>query len=52
MGSELVFQSGGGMEGAMLSLGGNYAANDWEATARVGVHAWNLSYMHKANKVP
>ena len=51
LGSELIFQNGGGMEGAMLSLGGRYRAQDWEATARLGIHAWNLSYIHKANKV-
>lgn len=39
------------MEGAMLSLGGRYEAEHWETTARVGVHAWNLSYLHKASKV-
>ena len=35
------------MQGCMLSVGGAYATPKWEAVARLGLHAWNLSYQHK-----
>lgn len=31
----------------MLSVGGAYRCKEWEATARVGLHSWHLSYLHK-----
>ena len=31
----------------MLSLGGAYRCEEWEATARLGLHAWHLTYLHK-----
>ena len=42
-----MFQKGGGMEAAMLSLGGAYKCEDWEASTRLGLHAWHLTYLHK-----
>ena len=47
LGAEVMFQRGGGMEAAMLSLGGAYRCEEWEATARLGLHAWHLTYLHK-----
>ena len=35
------------MEAAMLSVGGAYRCKEWEATARLGLHAWHLTYLHK-----
>ena len=42
-----MFQRGGGMEVAMLSLGGAYKTETWEASARAGLHAWHLTYLYK-----
>ena len=42
-----MFQRGGGMEAAMLSVGGAYRCKEWEATARLGLHSWHLTYLHK-----
>ena len=35
------------MEVAMISVGGAYRCKEWEATARLGLHSWHLSYLHK-----
>ena len=32
-------------------MGGAYKAENWEATAKLGMHAWNLTYLHKSSKV-
>ena len=42
-----MVQRGGGMEAGMLSLGGAYKCEEWEASARLGLHAWHLTYLHK-----
>ena len=42
-----MVQRGGGLEAGMLSLGGAYRCKEWEATARLGLHAWHLTYLHK-----
>ena len=47
VGAELMVQRGGGLEAGMLSLGGAYRCKEWEATARLGLHAWHLTYLHK-----
>lgn len=47
LGAELMLQRGGGMEVAMISVGGAYRCKEWEATARLGLHSWHLSYLHK-----
>ena len=47
IGTELLYQKGGGLETSLLSLGGAYKAGDWEVAAKAGLHAWNLSYLHK-----
>lgn len=39
------------MEVGLLSLGGVYKATDWEATAKLGMHSWNLSYLHKVQSI-
>ena len=39
------------MEVALLSLGGRYKTDTWEASARAGLHAWNLTYTHQASPV-
>ena len=31
----------------MISVGGAYRCKEWEATARLGLHSWHLSYLHK-----
>ena len=35
------------MQGTMLSVGGRYIGSNWEAAARVGLHAWHVNYQHK-----
>ena len=47
LGSELVYQRSGGMQGAMISVGGYYRAQMWEASARLGLHSWNINYHQK-----
>ena len=47
VGTELMYQKGGGLETSLLSLGGAFKASDWEVAAKVGLHAWNVSYLHK-----
>ena len=47
LGAELMVQRGAGMEAGMLSVGGAYRCEEWEATARLGLHSWHLSYLHK-----
>ncbi len=47
LGTEMVYQKAEGIQGAMLSLGGSYTAPKWEAAARVGLHAWQATYLHK-----
>lgn len=42
-----MIQSGAGMHVGMLSLGGAYRCKEWEATARMGLHTWHLTYLHK-----
>ena len=42
-----MVQRGAGMEAGMLSVGGAYRCEEWEATARLGLHSWHLSYLHK-----
>ena len=39
------------MEAGLLSLGGGYKTDNWETTAKIGMHAWNLTYIHKSSKV-
>ena len=51
LGTELLIQKGGGMEAGLLSLGGGYKTDNWETTAKIGMHAWNLTYIHKSSKV-
>jgi mitochondrial import receptor subunit TOM40 len=51
LGTELLFQRGGGMEVGLLSLGGMYKATGWEASGKLGMHAWNLSYLHSVPEV-
>ena len=50
LGTELLYQRGSGMQNALLSLGGYYRAKTWEATARLGLHAWHVSFLEKASK--
>lgn len=47
LGTELMVQRGGGMEAGMISVGGAYRCPDWEASARMGLHSWHLTYLHK-----
>ena len=47
LGTELLYHRQDGIQNAMLSLGGRYAADKWEGTARLGLHAWQLTYQHK-----
>ena len=47
LGTELLYQVGGGMQNALLSLGGRYKARDWELAARLGMHAWHITYHHQ-----
>lgn len=47
VGTELLYQKGGGLETSLLSLGGGYNAGDWEVTAKMGLHAWNVTYRQK-----
>lgn len=35
------------MQGAMISMGGYYKADMWEASARLGLHTWNINYHQK-----
>ncbi len=35
------------MQTALLSLGGSYRGQDWEASARVGLHSWHVTYLQK-----
>ena len=35
------------MQNALLTLGGWYKAADWEATVRVGLHSWQVTYQHQ-----
>ena len=51
LGTELLLQKGGDMEVGLLSVGGAYKSENWEATAKLGMHAWNLTYLHKSSKV-
>ncbi len=39
------------MEAGLISVGGSYKSEDWEASAKLGMHAWNLTYLHKSSKV-
>lgn len=39
------------MEVGLLSLGGAYKTPNWEATAKLGMHSWNLSYLQKVPNV-
>jgi len=50
LGTELVYQRQDGIQGAMLSVGGRYATDMWEGTARLGIHAWQLTYQHKLDE--
>lgn len=50
LGSELVYQRSGGMQGAMISLGGYYKAPMWEASAKLGMHAWSINYHQMLDK--
>ena len=47
LGAELMVQRGAGMEAGMVSVGGAYRCPDWEATARLGLQSWHLTYLHK-----
>ena len=47
LGAELLYQRASGMQTALLSVGGAYKTQHWEAAARLGVHAWYLSYQHR-----
>ena len=38
-----------GIEGGVVSLVGRYATPKWEATAKLGQHSWDVSYLHKVN---
>ena len=38
------------MQNALLSLGGSYRGTSWEAAARLGLHAWHVSFWEKATK--
>ena len=31
----------------LLSVGGAYKSDKWEASAKLGMHAWNLTYYMK-----
>ena len=42
-----MIQKGAGMEAGMVSVGGAYHCQEWEAAARLGLHSWHLSYLHK-----
>ncbi len=44
LGTELLYQKAGPNQTALLSLGGQYRGSDWEASARVGLHSWQLTY--------
>ena len=50
LGTELLYQRGGGMQNALLSLGESYRGKSWEAAARLGLHAWHVSFLEKATK--
>lgn len=50
LGSELLYQRSGGMQATMISLGGFYKADSWEASARLGIHAWSINYHHLLDK--
>ena len=39
------------MEVGLLSVGGAYKTDKWEASAKLGMHAWNITYLHKSSKV-
>ena len=48
LGCELVYQRAGSeMQDAMISLGGYYKADTWEATARLGLHSWAIGYQQQ-----
>ena len=42
-----MLQRSQGIEGSILSLGGRYSTNKWEAAAKIGMLAWDVSYIHK-----
>ena len=35
------------MQGTMISVGGYYKAAMWEASAKLGIHAWSVNYHQK-----
>lgn len=44
----MVYQRAGAeMQDAMISLGGYYKADTWEATARLGLHSWAIGYQQQ-----
>ncbi|KAL5499625.1 hypothetical protein EMCRGX_G011077 [Ephydatia muelleri] len=47
VGTELLYQKGSGIEASLLSLGGTYNGGGWDVAAKVGLHAWNVTYHHK-----
>lgn len=49
LGAEFMLQRSQGIEGGILSLGGRYTTEKWEAAAKVGLLAWDVSYIHKVN---
>lgn len=49
LGAEFLLQRAQGIEGGVLSLVGRYATPKWEATAKLGQHSWDVSYLHKVN---
>jgi len=50
LGTELLYQRGGGMQNALVSLGGCYKDKNWEASARLGLHAWNVTFLQRSVK--
>lgn len=48
LGCELLYQrAGDGMQNAVISLGGYYRAQDWEATAKLGLHSMSFTYQQR-----
>ncbi|EDV28451.1 uncharacterized protein TRIADDRAFT_51380 [Trichoplax adhaerens] len=50
LGAEYLYQYGGGMEGAVLSLGGRYTGKNWIAAATASGMNVNMTYYHIGNE--
>nr|CAB3267165.1 mitochondrial import receptor subunit TOM40 homolog [Phallusia mammillata] len=50
MGSELLYQRGGGRQQAMLTLAGRYQTEDWQLATTLGMAGLHASFFRKANE--